>query len=60
VALADRGDDSATTGAFVSAGEAVGLAAVGVGEATAVVAVAVLSTDNPACGSLVWPCPGRG
>jgi hypothetical protein len=41
-------------------GEADGLAAVGVGEATAVVGVAVLSADDLARGSWALPCPGRG
>jgi hypothetical protein len=41
-------------------GEAEGLVAVGVGVAAALVGVAVLSTDNSARGSLVWPRPGGG
>jgi hypothetical protein len=69
VALAGRGDDSATTGTFVGVGEAEGLAAVGVAAAVvgvavgvdgAVVGVAVLSTENSARGSWALPCSSRG
>jgi hypothetical protein len=69
VALAGKGDDSATTGTFVGVGEGEGLATVGVDGALvgvavgvdgALVGVAVLSTDNPARGSWALPCPDCG
>jgi hypothetical protein len=41
VALAGKGDDSATTGTFVGVGEAQGLAVVGAGEAEGLAAVGV-------------------
>jgi hypothetical protein len=54
------GGASAGVSDGATVGEAEGLAAVRVGEATAVVGVAVLSTTNSARGNRALPCPGRG
>ena len=62
--LAAPGVGGAVVGVAVGVGEADEPATVGVGVAEGLAApgvgVAVLVTDNPARGSLVWPRPARG